>query len=419
MSPTTTGNSGLSEFRCAWRPLLACAVGLGFGLSPVQPYAAGIMASALGKAFGWPRAEILFALLTTPAALLLLGRPIGRLVDRIGARKVAIASTIGLGFGQLLLAAIATSLPAFYIASAFLSAVSLGTLPVTYAKVVSGWFVEARGLALGLALAATGISGAAFPFVLTNAIDRYGWRGGYVALAALPLCIALPILFAWLRERPAIMDADHVAAASPNGSYRAEVRQVIRSRRFFTLAFASFLLSFGVSGLLPNLFPILLDRGLSAARAAPALAAMAISVTVGRILSGWLLDRLWAPIVASILIIPSAIALALMMVSEPAYWMLAGPVIMLGLVAGAEFDLVAFMTARYFGQRHFSELYGIQFAAFGVAAGLAPSFYSIFHDHSGGYNSPIELSIALLMTASLLYFTLGQYPTKRSNDFHL
>src|SRR5579871_1995415 len=132
--------NGLHEFRRGWLPLLACGVGLGLGLSPIQPYASGIMASALHDAYGWPRAEILASLMVTPVALVLLSRRIGRLIDRIGPRKVAIGSTIGLGLAQLVLAAAASHLVTFFIAYALLAAVSIGTLPMTYAKLINGWF---------------------------------------------------------------------------------------------------------------------------------------------------------------------------------------------------------------------------------------------------------------------------------------
>lgn len=398
--------TGAGEFGKGWRPLVACGVGLACGLSPIAPYASGILASAMQKELGWARADILAVLMLAPIALVVLGRYVGRLIDKVGPRKVAIVSTAGLGLAELLVAAIGSTMPGYYLAWGVLALVSIGTLPMTYAKLLNGWFDRARGLALGLALAATGLSGVVIPFVMTVAIGATGWRGGYVALAALPLAIALPVLFAWLREAPP-------AAPGPDGHAKASgvtVREALRGYRFWALAFAALVLAFGVSGLVPNLYPLLLERGIAQASATSALAALAISVTAGRVLSGFLLDRLWAPTVCAVLVLPTVAALCLLAIPGLGGGVVVGAVVTLGLVAGAEFDLVAFMTARYFGQRHFSELYGIQYAAFGVGAGSAPAAYGALHDRVGGYGPTIQLSIALLLVAVAVIFTLGRYP---------
>lgn len=409
MTQQVAGISGIDEFRRAWRPLVASSIGLGLGLSPIPPYASGIMASALQSQFGWARADVLGTLMIVPFALLLLGRHVGRLVDKFGARKVALYSTTGLGLAQLLIAVIGTSLPGFYIGWGIMAVVALGTLPMTYAKVINGWFVRSRGMALGLSLAATGLTGAFMPFALTSALGAFGWRGGYVVLAALPLLIAAPILFAWLREAPtSVTDPGQNAPV-----FGLTVRDALRSYRFWTLAAASLALAFGVSGLLPNLYPLLLERGLEPSVVTKALAALALSVTGGRILSGFLLDRLWAPLVCAILVLPAVAALSLLAnpgISGP---IMVGSVVTLGLVAGAEFDLIAFMTSRYFGQRHFSEIYGMQYAAFGLGAGFAPATFGALHDRLGSFTPVIGLSIGLLLAGTALNFTLGRYPQLR------
>lgn len=406
MTQQAAGTSGGNEYRRAWRPLVASSIGLGLGLSPIPPYASGIMATALEAQFGWSRADVLGTLMIVPVALLLLGRYVGRLVDRVGARKVAIWSTAGIGLSQLLIAAIGNTLAGFYVAWAIMAVVALGTLPMTYAKVINGWFVHSRGMALGISLAATGLTGAFVPFALTSAIAAFGWRGGYGVLAALPLLVALPVLVAWLREAPVVTAHDTPTAETAG----LGVREALRGYRFWILGAASLSLAFGVSGLLPNLYPLLLDRGLEPTLVKSALAALALSVTGGRILSGFLLDRLWAPVVCAILVVPTVIALSLLASPGITGAVTVGSVVTLGLVAGAEFDLIAFMTSRYFGQRHFSEIYGMQYAAFGVGAGFAPATFGALHDRLGSYTPIIFLSIGLLLAGTALNFALGRYP---------
>lgn len=403
-TPSPDGRFG--EFRRAWKPLLASSIGLGFGLSPIPPYTAGIMAKALETEFGWARADVLGTLMLVPIALVILGRYVGRLVDKVGPRKVAIGSTAGLGLGQLLIGLIGDTLPGFYIGWGIMAVLALGTLPMTYAKVINGWFRRSRGIALGLALASTGIAGAVLPFIVTGMVGEYGWRGGYVGLAAIPLLVSVPLLFFWLKEPP----AEALGADGHSTAPGMEVRTALRSYRFWAIAIGSLALAFGVSGLLPNLFPLLVDRGIPAAEATSALAALAISVTAGRILSGWLMDHIWAPIVCAILVLPATGALFLLAAPGLGASVMLASVVTLGLVAGAEFDLVAYMTARYFGQKHFSELYGMQYAAFGLGAGFAPAAYGAMYDRLGSYDPGIWISIGLLLFAIVINFTLGAYP---------
>jgi len=243
------------------------------------------------------------------------------------------------------------------------------------------------------------------PFFLNWVIGNYGWRIGYLAYGALPLVIALPILVAWLEE-PALSPQ---AARTP-AAEGVEVRDALRDYRFWALAFAALGLAGGTSGLIPNLVPLLGEYGLSKEVAIHVTAAMAISVTGGRLLSGILLDRLWAPLVAIILVVPAMIALGLL--SQPGAGLPTGIAcgVTIGLVAGAEFDIVAYLVGRYFGRRHFSELYSIQYAVFGLGAGFAPAIYGLLRDHTGSYHGAIITSAALFVCSLAALFTLGRYP---------
>jgi MFS family permease len=400
--------SRLEELRRGWRPLLASSVGIGLGLSPIPPFTSGIFATALHAEFGWTRGQILGALMIVPFVLVLLGPVVGRLADRVGARKVAIGSTIGLSAALLILSTTSSNILSFYFGWGCLAVFSLGTLPVTYARVINSWFDRARGIALGIALAATGLTGALVPFYLNWLIGSFGWRVGYLGFAALPVCIALPFLVAWLKEAP-VARVEAVAKPALEGE---TVKAALRHYRFWVIAAASLALSVGTSGLIPNFFPMLVDRGFTPAAATSALAALAISVTLGRLASGVLLDRLWAPIVAIVLVVPAILALAVIATPGLNGTTVAAAVVTMGLVAGAEFDLVAYMTGRYFGQRHFSEIYAIQYSIFGLGAGFAPAGYGVLRDQAGSYTPGLLLSVLLFVAAIVMLLTLGRYPVR-------
>jgi MFS family permease len=404
----------MQELRRGWRPLVASCVGLALGLSPHSAYTIGMVAGPLGQDLGWTRSSVLGATMAATVAVILLGSSVGRLVDRVGARRVALWSTVGVAIGLLLLATTAhTNISLFYGLWGLLTALGLGTLPMTYAKIATQWFNRSRGLALGLMLASTGIAGAIYPFYIDWWIGMAGWRGAFVGLAILPLVIALPIQYRWLFEAKAgdVPDDGGDAIGLTLG-------QAVRHYRFWAAALAAMLLNAASGGLLTNFLPLLTEAGLAHGQALQALSVLALSITGGRLLCGFMLDRMWAPIAALALIVP-AIAGALVLTTDTIHPMTAvGCVILVGLITGAEFDLMAFITGRYFGRRHYSEIFGLQFAIFAIGSGAAPILFGFVRERTGNYDMLLILSSVMLAGAALLFFTLGRYPAVYARASH-
>jgi len=82
----------------------------------------------------------------------------------------------------------------FYIIAVF-QGVGLSAICVVPPSVlITNWFNDKRGLALGLALAGTGIGGSIYSPIATQIIVRYGWRTAYLASGLIVLLITLPIV---------------------------------------------------------------------------------------------------------------------------------------------------------------------------------------------------------------------------------
>ena len=404
--PADGGGGRLQEFRKGWRPLVASCVGLALGLSPHSAYTIGMIAGPLGEDLGWSRSSVLGATMAATVAVILLGSSIGRLVDRVGVRRVALWSTVGVAVGLLLLATTArANVTAFYGLWGLLTALGLGTLPMTYAKIATQWFNRSRGLALGLMLASTGIAGAIYPFYIDWWIGIAGWRGAFIGLAILPLVISLPLQYRWLFEAKA-----SEVPADGGDAIGLTLGQAVRRYRFWAAALAAMLLNAASGGLLTNFLPLLTEAGLAHGQALQALSVLALSITGGRLICGFMLDRLWAPVAALALIVP-AIAGAFILTTDAIHPVVAvGCVMLVGLITGAEFDLMAFITGRYFGRRHYSEIFGLQFAIFAIGSGAAPILFGFVREQTGNYDTLLILSSAMLAGAALLFFTLGRYP---------
>ena len=83
---------------------------------------------------------------------------------------------------------------------------------------------------------------------------------------------------------------------------------------------------------------------------------------------------------------------------------------MIGLAAGAELDLLAYLTSKYFGAAHYPAIFGAIIAFFTVGAGIAPPLFGAFAQAYQGYNVILTVSIGLLVLSIVLFLALGKYP---------
>ena len=85
--------------------------------------------------------------------------------------------------------------------------------------------------------------------------------------------------------------------------------------------------------------------------------------------------------------------------------------ILLGLTAGAESDLVAYLTGRYFGMAHYGKIYGMLYMPFGIASAISPLAYAYVRDVTGSYDLALSVSIGLYIGGGSLLLCLGKYPS--------
>ncbi len=397
----------LGEFRRGWRPLLASSFGNGSGLSGIPFYTFGVFVVPLVAAFGWTRGQVSIA-----ASFLILGTAItapiiGSIIDRFGARRVGILSMIALALGYGLLTQLGGSIALFYAAWLAMSLIGGGTTPVVWTRTVALWFDKGRGLALGLALAGSGIAGIFGPRLVTRAIEAWGWQGGYFALAAFILLVAVPVISLFLSDRPAESAQERAAARELPGLTLEESRH---TAAFWKIAIGFFFVSGVIAALIINLVPLLIDRGMSKEGAATIAGVMGIAVLCGRIGIGLLLDRISAPLVSRTLLAFCAFGCVLLSLPDTPLWVIAIAVSSLGLAAAAEVDLVAFLTSRFFGMKAYGKIYGWQLTAFYLGAAIGPFAAGLAYDHFQSYVPTLYFAAGALLFGSIVTGTLGKPP---------
>jgi MFS family permease len=217
MSQSAAAQQGKGEFARGWPVVAAAAIGIGLGLSPLPFYTIDVMVGPLGKEFGWSRGDVYSSLAIYTFSALLMSPLIGLLTERYGARRVALISIVTFSLAMMALSLNDGSKVRYFLLWFLLAVAGAGTLPISFTRPINNWFDSSRGLALGIALIATGVFGALAKSYAQFMVDWVGWRGAYIALGALPLVIAFPIALLTLRDISDVpaRDSKLVAAKIP------------------------------------------------------------------------------------------------------------------------------------------------------------------------------------------------------------
>ena len=131
--------------------------------------------------------------------------------------------------------------------------------------------------------------------------------------------------------------------------------------------------------------PLLTDHGISPAAAAATMGLFGLATMTGRLLAGYLVDRIFAPYVADG-VLPRADRRLCSSAPARRAMLPAFGVILMGLGLGTEIDLIAFLVSRYFGQRSFGRLYGCFFMVFGMGTAMGRYVGGRIYDMAGSYN---------------------------------
>ena len=413
-SPRLAPAAASGEFRRGWRIVLLALAGAATTVSVTLLYGFGTLVLPLQKAFGWSRGDLQIAISCMSGGVVVASQLAGWLNLRWGMRRVTLLSLLTLPFAFFALTTVRGSIAWLYLGFFLVPIAGAGVTFVTWTQLVSSWFDRKRGLALALVLCGSGLAAAILPPSLSWAIERWDWRAGFVLLGLLPMLLTLPLAWRFLLPSPASAtvkpgSATILPISAIDGT---SLRLTVRSRKFWVLNIALTLVVSAVVGMVTNTVPLLRDIGLSATQASGVFSGFGIALISGRLLAGWLIDRLWAPGVAAVALTMPCIGCLLLWSadanSSPA--LLAAAVALVGIGAGAEFDLSAYLVARYFGLKDYGRLFGIHLGLITAGSMLAPLMFAAMYKASGGYGPLLAYCAGCCVVGPLLLLTLGRQP---------
>ncbi len=364
----------------------------------------------LTTALSWTRGQVSLAFTVAAVTVAFCSPFIGRLLDRFSARRIIIPCTVVYGLAFASLSLLTKHLEQFIATFVVMGIVGNGTTALGYARVVSAWFVETRGRALAAVMTGSAAGSMIFPPLAQWLISAYGWRTAYALLGALILLMGVPLTAAFLQEPSELEAPVHARQCTPRS---AGILRDLFSISFLCIGGALVLFSLSTNGLEAHLPPLLTDKGFLPARAAAILSLAGFASLVSRIVTGYMLDRFFAPYLVAVLFLVSAAGFLLILYGASVGVAAIGA-ICLGAGLGAESDAVPYLLTRFFGLERFSELYGYTWSAYAIAGASGPLIMGSAFDRTGSYRGPLLVFCGLVIVAACLLACLPDYRKDRS-----
>jgi sugar phosphate permease len=377
------------------------------------------------REFGWSRTMVtsgnaISKLIVGP----LFGFGAGWIVDRFGPRRLMMAGILMAGGALVGLGTISAAW-AFYFFYFFnaLGYVCGGPLPCQV--LLSRWFDKTRGRAMGIAYLGIGVGGAIVPLLAAWLTSQFGWRGSLQAVGVLIVLIALPLAY-FVREAPGDRDPERVALqpSEDRGSRSAglsgpradreqsELRPILTSPAFYLLALGSMCSIAAVGGTNQHLKLFLsLDRGYTQADAAGIISLVLTVSIVGRLVMGWLADRIPRRHVMLIIYLLVAGAIPLLLVRSSGMTMYVFAAIF-GLGLGGEYLIIPLMAGELFGVKVLGRVMGIVLTADGVAEATAPMLVGYLRDRTGSYDTGFFVLVGAALVGTIAIWLLPKADAK-------
>jgi MFS family permease len=393
--------------RRAGPPGTATALAVAFGILFVGTgvnLSFGLLFKPILTELGGSRSVLSLAVTAGMAVNALLQPVLGRLVDRVGPRRVILGGLLVMAGGTGLVAASHRpwQLIVLYGVVAAAGYTAAGLLPVSVH--VARWFPGERGFVMTVAACGFSLGQLVVPQLAARVAPALGWRATYLVLAGLVLAAA-PGVARWMRDAPRLPPPTAAGAgvsrpgpAAPGPPPEPGARSALRTTAFWWLTggligcgFTDFLLA-------THLAPFATDRGLPPTAAANAISLWAAANVLGLLTAGALATRHGTrKALAGTYALRAASLLALPLVHET--WQLYAFAIAFGATFFTTAPLASTLVAELFGPVRHGAVLGATNLFHHLAGALGAYAGGLVHDATSGYEG-IFLAGAGMVAAS-------------------
>jgi MFS family permease len=386
----------------------------------ILSYAFAVFLAPMEAELGWSRTQLTGAFSLSWLVAGMAAIPIGRWVDRRGARVAMTAGSIG-ATALLLAWSRVERISSFYAIWIGVGVASAAVLYEPAFAVVATWFHRHRGRALTLLTFLGGLASVIFVPLASWLVHSQGWRAALVWLAAILGGVSIPLHALVLRRRPADLglrpDGEALFAALPETQPTQSSRGIalgdaIQSRSFVLLSTAFGLSTLASTAMTVHLVPLLLERGYPPPLAAAAMGTLGLMALPGRLVFTPLGGRLpRAAVTATIFGLQALSAVVLLASgSAAAVWSF---VVLFGAGFGAITPARAALVAETYGPHAYASISGVMALVLALARAAAPVGASLVRSSTGSYAAVLVLVLATsVVSGALALAAAASAPTR-------
>jgi MFS family permease len=351
-------------------------------------YSYSVVAVPLGLEFEASRVTMMLGVTVMTLAGGIMSPLFGSLIDRWSLRSMMLIGVFGMSCGYFLLSFTTASwqVPLIYGALMMLGLNLLG--PLTTSTLLARWFSRKRGMVLGLAAIGTSVGGFVFPPVIQWLIDAYEWRDALRILALGCLILTIPAVMLVVNSpKDRGLGADGVALDADAPLVLPEAitfKSLLADRNFWLIALVMSLLFSAYTGVLSNLVPLALNKGLSAEQGAFLISILAVAGIAGKIGFGTIADRvdLRLGYAASIVCVIIALLLFATTSSFSTFMLASG---FMGFATGGMLPVWGAILAILFGAANYGRVMGMMSPVIMPLTLVGAPLAGYIFDVTGGY----------------------------------
>lgn len=367
--------------------------GLSIGI-PIYSFALFVMPWI--ETFGSDRASIMMAMVVMQLGSGLVSPFTGHAMDRVPIRYLMIVGALAAGLG-LFLSSRATDFWQIILVFATLMPLGLSmTGPLAAQTLVTKWFTNRRGLAVGISAMGTSMGGFVLPPIVAMLIAGYSWRGTFVVLAVLMVVVICPLVLIVLRRDP----PRETGTSSSDESTGWTTAGILGTGAFWIVVLLMMPLNAGFGGVQYNLGALVSDLGFESSNAAMLISVTALCMVVGKLFFGTLGDRVDHRQLFWLMVTLMWVALWLFAYST-SLGGLAGGAVCMGFATGGMLPLGALVVSSRFGPENFGRVMGLVNAGMTVGA-LGPLLAGWVFDRTGSYEMAFLVFLVALVPGAVL-----------------
>lgn len=366
----------------------------------------GLFLKPLTVQFGWSVTDVSMVLAAFMLFQGLFSPLIGSMIDRFGPRKVIVTGIIGFGTVLALISQM-TTFWQFALLYGLLGSIAYTTTTLlTNAVLISGWFTETRGLALGISMSGFPLGPLAITPIMTYLLIKYEWRVAVLAAAGGVLLFLFPLVLALLRDGPGHIEIKESFRKKAGQQRRNDdamdlsLFALLKDSRYRRLAGAYFTCGFSMALTMAHFHNFGQSLGFAVTTTAQAFSVMGLLAFMGTIVSGKLSDILERKQVLALIYFLRGVSFLVMAFAANLSMFYLGAVIF-GIFWTATGPLTSALSGECWGLKYMGRTFGAVFLSHQIGASIGPVLGGLTFDLTGSYSLIYILTAIILITGSL------------------